>query len=80
MHAEYFLEKTLGTSRHKELVTFLIEKREAIGMTQSELADSLDEYQSWVARLESGQRRIDVIEFEKIAEILKFDPREFFSR
>lgn len=48
-------------------------------MTQAELAEAIHEYQSWVARLESGQRRVDVIEFEKLAEILNFDPREFFQ-
>lgn len=43
-------------------------------MTQAELAARLGEYQSFVARLESGQRRVDVIEFLKLARILKFDP------
>lgn len=32
--------------------------------------------QSFVARLESGQRRVDVIEFFEFAEILGFDPFE----
>lgn len=79
MLSDNFLDKTLGSARHKALIAFLIKKREAIGMTQSELAEKIDEYQSWVARLESGQRRIDVVEFEKLAEILKFDVREFFE-
>jgi transcriptional regulator with XRE-family HTH domain len=68
--------KTLGTDRHKALVALLIEKREAAGLTQSALADTLGEYQSFVARLESGQRRIDVIEFLELAAILSFDPHE----
>jgi len=29
--------------------------------------------ESFVARLESGQRRIDVVEFLELAEVLKFD-------
>jgi transcriptional regulator with XRE-family HTH domain len=45
-------------------------------MTQTELALRLNQYQSLVARLESGQRRVDVIEFLQLAEILKFDPLE----
>ena len=48
-------------------------------MTQFELAEKVDEYQSWVARLESGQRRVDVVEFEKLAQILGIDPIEFFK-
>jgi transcriptional regulator with XRE-family HTH domain len=70
------LGKTLGSARHKALIEFLIAKREAAGMTQTQLADKLGEYQSFVARLESGQRRVDVVEFLDIAEILDFDPQK----
>ena len=66
--------KTLGSARHRAVIDLLIEKREACGMTQSELAGRLGEYQSFVARLESGQRRVDVVEFIELAEILGFDP------
>ena len=67
------LGKTLGSARRKLLVEFLVERREAIGLTQAELAEDLGEYQSFVARLESGQRRVDVIEFLELARMLKFD-------
>jgi transcriptional regulator with XRE-family HTH domain len=68
------LGKTLGSARHKLLVDFIISKREAAGLTQTQLAVKLGEYQSFVARLESGQRRIDVIEFLDLAAKLGFDP------
>ncbi|WP_095201996.1 helix-turn-helix domain-containing protein [Mesorhizobium carmichaelinearum] len=64
---------TLGTNRHKALIALLIEKREAAGLTQVELATRLGQYQSFVARLESGQRRVDVVEFINLAEILGFN-------
>ncbi|CAI2934338.1 MULTISPECIES: helix-turn-helix domain-containing protein [Aminobacter] len=64
---------TLGTNRHKALIVLLIKKREAAGFTQTELATKLGQYQSFVARLESGQRRVDVVEFIQLAEILGFD-------
>ncbi len=67
------LVKALGTAKHKALVAKLIEAREKVGMTQTELADQLGEYQSFVARLESGQRRVDVIEYLELAGVLKFD-------
>ena len=66
--------KTLGSARHKILVDLIVAKREATGLTQSQLAEKLGEYQSFVARLESGQRRIDVIEFLELAVHLQFDP------
>lgn len=68
--------KTLGTERHKALIAILVDKREASGLTQMELAAKLGEYQSFVARLESGQRRVDVVEFLELAEILHFDAYE----
>lgn len=77
-YPEGVLSKTLGTLRHNALIAFLTAKRHAAGMSQSDLADALGEYQSFVARMESGQRRVDVVEYENLAEILDFDPREFF--
>ncbi|MGB8287131.1 helix-turn-helix domain-containing protein [Rhizobium ruizarguesonis] len=72
--------KTLGTERHRALIALLVEKREASGLTQTELAEKLGEYQSFVARLESGQRRVDVIEFLELARILNFDPLDALGR
>lgn len=72
--------KTLGTQRHQSLIAMLIERREASGMTQTELAARLGEYQSFVARLESGQRRVDVVEFIDLAKILGFDPSAAIKR
>jgi transcriptional regulator with XRE-family HTH domain len=68
------LKKSLASTRHQALIEFLILKRREAGLSQAELAIKLDEYQSFVARLESGQRRIDVIELIEIADILSFDP------
>jgi len=68
--------KTLGTARHRALIALLIARREAAGLTQTELAAKLGEYQSFVARLESGQRRVDVVEFLQLAGLLGFDPHE----
>ena len=73
------MAKTLGSKRHKALIDLLIAKREAAGMTQADLAARLGEYQSFVARLESGQRRVDVVEFLELAEALGFDPAKAIS-
>jgi transcriptional regulator with XRE-family HTH domain len=70
---------TLRMKRHKALVDFLVAKREAAGMSQSALAERLKKSQTYVVSLESGRRRVSVVELLKLAEILGFDPAEVIS-
>jgi transcriptional regulator with XRE-family HTH domain len=74
------VSKTLGSARHRALIDLLIQRREGAGLTQAELAERLGEYQSFVARLESGQRRVDVVEFLELAGILGFDAATELNR
>jgi transcriptional regulator with XRE-family HTH domain len=41
----------------------LAETRKLRNVTQQELADRLDRPQSYVAKVETGERRLDVVEF-----------------
>ncbi|MCP1845992.1 cyanate lyase [Bradyrhizobium sp. USDA 4538] len=56
--------------------TFLIMKRKKAGLTQAEVAKKLRRYQSFVATVEVGQRKVDVVELLAFAEAIGFDPRE----
>ena len=73
------MPKTLGDQRHDALIRYLIEKRSAAGLKQVELAKRMKVYQSFIARLESGQRRVDVVELVKLGEVLGFDPTEIVA-
>jgi transcriptional regulator with XRE-family HTH domain len=73
------LAKTLRSKRYKALIDVLVVRRQAAGMTQSDLAARLGKSQSFVARLESGQRRITVVEFMTLAKVLLFDPYKVIS-
>jgi transcriptional regulator with XRE-family HTH domain len=77
--AELELAKTLRSKRYKALIGLLVARRQAAAMTQSDLAARLGKSQSFVARLESGQRRITVVEFMMLAKILRFDPYKVIS-
>ena len=68
------MTKTIHSKRHRYLVKAVIEARERAGISQTELARRFKQYQSWAARLESGERRIDVCEFLLLAEAIGFNP------
>lgn len=68
------MPRTLRSPRQKALIAMLIEQRKKSGLTQAQLARRLKRYQSFVATVESGQRRIDVVEFLEFAEAIGFDP------
>jgi transcriptional regulator with XRE-family HTH domain len=59
---------------HRRLIAFLIAERTRRKITQLELAMRLNVSRSWVARLECGERRVDVIEFIRLARCIGFDP------
>jgi transcriptional regulator with XRE-family HTH domain len=68
------MPKTLRSPRQIRLIELLIEQRKRVGLSQAALAKALGRYQSVIAAMESGSRRIDVVEFLEIAEVIGFDP------
>ncbi|TIX73421.1 MAG: helix-turn-helix transcriptional regulator [Mesorhizobium sp.] len=70
------MQKTLRSPRHLRLIQLIVDKRKAAGLSQAELAKAIDRYQSVVAAIESGGRRLDVVEFLDLAETIGFDPHE----
>ena len=52
----------------------LIEARDRAGLTQQQLARRLGMHQSFVAKYEGGERRIDVLEFLSITHAIGADP------
>lgn len=58
----------------------LIEARQKKGLTQSQVAETLNKPQSFVSKYESGERRIDLIEFLEVAQVLGVPPYEFLRK
>ena len=59
--------RSLRTPGHRALMRVLVETRKARGVTQQQLADRLDRPQSYVAKIETGERRMDVVELAEWA-------------
>ena len=60
------MEKSVHTSEYARFLVFLRELRKESGMTQVELAERLDQTQSFVSKCERGERRLDIIQLRTI--------------
>lgn len=65
--------KTIRSKRHKKLIELVVAERKRAEIRQVQLAKKLKRSQSWIARLESGERRLDVVELLDLAEVIGFD-------
>lgn len=68
------MPKALYSDASKLLRELLIEARERAEITQSVLAKRLSKPQSFVAKYENGERRLDLIEFLEVAKAIGCDP------
>ncbi|MCG4258294.1 helix-turn-helix domain-containing protein [Acetobacter senegalensis] len=64
------MPKSLRSPRQHRLMELLIAARRGKGLTQATLAERLGKPQSYVAKYETGERRIDVIEFLDITDAI----------
>ena len=74
------MPKSLRTPRQERLQALLAQVRKARKLTQSDVAERLDRQQSFVAKYEGGERRLDVVEFVEVAEALETDPCALLSK
>ena len=61
--------RSVHTPAYKEFLTRLLAARMKSGLTQGEAARHLCVPQSRLSRMESGERRIDVIELSELARL-----------
>ncbi|WP_414473513.1 helix-turn-helix domain-containing protein [Microvirga sp. M2] len=68
------MQKTIHTQQQQRLCELLIEARQKANLTQIQVVERLGRPQSFVAKCEGGERRLDVIEFLAVAEALGVEP------
>lgn len=68
------MSKSIRSPQHAKLRELLVAARKKAGLTQQDVADRLGRPQSFVAKYEGGERRLDVVEFLQIAAVLGADP------
>lgn len=74
------MEKSLKSAEYARLIGLLVATRHKAGIRQHALAKKLRKPQSFVAKYEGGERRLDVVEFIVIAEALGADPLKLLRR
>ena len=72
--------KAQHTAAYRRLPVFLRTLREEAGLTQRELGKRLRKPQSYVYNCETGNRRVDVIEFTTWAHACRLDPLDAFRQ
>ncbi|MER9267422.1 helix-turn-helix domain-containing protein [Mesorhizobium sp. M0410] len=73
------MPKSLRSPRQRRFPAQLVSLRKVKGLTQAQVAEKLGRPQSFVAKYEGGERRLDVIEFLEVTVALDTEPCEILS-
>ena len=65
------MKKTIYSDEHNYIVEKLIEARKKANLTQKDVAKLLGRTQSFVSKIEAGQRRIDIVQLKEFAKLYK---------
>jgi transcriptional regulator with XRE-family HTH domain len=72
------MQKSLKSPEYARLIALLVAVRKKAEIRQQVLARRLGKPQSFVAKYEGGERRIDLVEFIAIVRALESDPVRLF--
>ena len=73
------MDKTIYSKEHRYLVKQLKKARREAGLSQEQVANLLHRTQSYISKIESGQRKIDIVQLKKFAKIYKKDINFFLK-
>ena len=73
------MEKSIHQKRYRTMIALLRKRRETIGMTQIQLAEKLNISQAVVSKIETCERRLDLIELIDVCEAMNVSIVEFFN-
>ncbi|MFZ2303754.1 MAG: helix-turn-helix transcriptional regulator [Minisyncoccia bacterium] len=65
------MNRSVYSKDYKEIIERLKTARIDAGLAQQEVANKLGKPQSYISKIESGERRLDVVEIKKFANIYK---------
>ena len=71
--------KTIYQARYLKLMEALVQARKKAGLTQMQVAEILSKPQSYIAKVEGADRKLDVMEFVELCEAIHQDPSELIK-
>ena len=74
------MSKSVFTGKYEQFRGLLVEARKKAALSQAQLAGKLSRPQSFVSKYERGERRLDVVEFELVADALGIEPIRFLKK
>ena len=63
------MDKSIHSNEYKVVLQRMKKARTEAGLTQVQVADKLGHHQSYISKIESGERRVDVVELNRIAKL-----------
>lgn len=73
------MPKSVFSDAHNTVVRLLVRTRIAAGLRQAELAARIGKGQSFISRIEQGQRRVDVLEFYALIRAMGLEPADAYA-
>lgn len=73
------MNKDIYSKEYQEITKRLKEARQKMGLKQEEVADKLKKPQSYISKIELGEKRLDVIELKRFSKIYK-KPVDYFIK
>ena len=72
-------KKTVFKRDYRALINTLVEARKAAELTQGELARRVQRDQPIISKIETLERRLDIVEFKAICKVLRLDPAKLLE-
>jgi transcriptional regulator with XRE-family HTH domain len=74
------MEKTIYSREYAVVLRLLRAAREQAGITQVDLAKKLKQTQSFVSKIERGDRRLDIVQLRTFCKVFGLSLLEFVER
>lgn len=74
------MPKSMFTQDYERLIGLMAQIRKEKGVTQVDLAGAINKPQSFISKIENGERRLDLIEMIAIADALDVEPSAVLRR